>query len=77
MDWLRRFPLRKFIGFVSGCLTGVFSISFLLRTLYTGEAVPDGVVPLLGVLGGVFGGYVGSSSMEAISRKNSEGDGIE
>ena len=45
MDWLRRFPLRKFIGFVAGCLTGLFSVlgvtsfSFpafaLLKAVYT------------------------------------------
>lgn len=74
MDWLRRFPLRKFIGFVAGSLTGLFSVLFLGRALWTGSAVPEGVVPLLGVLGGVFGGYVGSSSVEAIGRR---GDGHE
>ena len=75
VSWLRNFPLRKFIGFICGCLTALFAILFLGKALATGLAVPDGVVTLLGILGGVFGGYVGSSSAEAIAERRNYHEG--
>ncbi len=61
LDWLRRMPLRKFVGLISGSLAGGFAVLFLGKALATWTPVPEGVVPLLGVLGGMFGGYAGTS----------------
>ena len=65
VGFLRRLPARKLFGVVMGGLAGVFALLFLGRSLWTWQAVPDGVLGLLGTLVGGFGGYIVSSSYEA------------
>jgi hypothetical protein len=62
---LRNFPARKCFGVIMGSLAGVFAVAFLTWALFRWEAVPDGVLGLIGTLTGGFGGYVWSSSYEA------------
>lgn len=75
MDWLHRMRLRKFGGLLAAVLTGVFSVVFLMLAAYRWTPIPEGVVPVLGVLAGMFGGYAGSSSYEAVRRRGNEHEG--
>lgn len=74
MGGLREFPARKCFGVVMGSLAGVFAVAFLAWAFLRWEAVPDGVLGLIGVLTGGFGGYMWSSSYEATHKSGGEGD---
>lgn len=66
---LQRLRARKLFGVIMGSLAGLFAVLFLFRALFTWAPIPDGVLGLLGILTGGFGGYVASSSYEATHGK--------
>ncbi len=70
MNWLRRFPARKFFGVLMGSMAGAFALAFLGRSLVIWQDVPGGVFELVGLLTGGFGGYMWSSSYETTHGRN-------
>lgn len=74
MKKLIGFPCRKFFGATFATLGGFFALAYLMRSLLIGEAVPEGVIGLVGILTGGFGAYVASSSYEATRHKFPEGE---
>lgn len=70
MSWLRRLPARKLVGFACGCAAGATATAFLVKAFLIWSAVPEGVIPLIGLLGGIFGGYAGSSIAGDFARRD-------